>query len=226
MHYPPLGDINSLLQKALFLRDPKVSEQWLEHNWLENDCTRWFCLQEQQLACYSTSVSSKSWCDLLNSFIMLDRSQVKMRKAEVLHMKWKREGGRGLKFLHECAYSVLRGRGDTVLTISCRIRRRLTEVKRRTQGWNHPTTVSCVAWTKKVLPHRGKKKKSNKLLLKMAANISVPRTSVVTYEWFLKARIVNAWSTGAVSEPVNKKEEVAQIYRRSSFAYKASTHCQ
>lgn len=27
MHYPPLGDINSLLQKALFLRDPKVSKQ-------------------------------------------------------------------------------------------------------------------------------------------------------------------------------------------------------
>lgn len=24
MHYPPIGDINSLLQKALFLRDPKV----------------------------------------------------------------------------------------------------------------------------------------------------------------------------------------------------------
>lgn len=27
MHYPPLADINSLLQKALFLRDPKVSKQ-------------------------------------------------------------------------------------------------------------------------------------------------------------------------------------------------------
>ncbi|KAF0024693.1 hypothetical protein F2P81_023495 [Scophthalmus maximus] len=29
MHYPPLGDINSLLQKALFLRDPKVSSSLL-----------------------------------------------------------------------------------------------------------------------------------------------------------------------------------------------------
>lgn len=27
MHYPPLADINSLLQKALFLRDPKVRKQ-------------------------------------------------------------------------------------------------------------------------------------------------------------------------------------------------------
>lgn len=27
MHYPPLGDIHSLLQKALFLRDPKVSRK-------------------------------------------------------------------------------------------------------------------------------------------------------------------------------------------------------
>lgn len=27
MHYPPLADINSLLQKALFLRDPKVGRR-------------------------------------------------------------------------------------------------------------------------------------------------------------------------------------------------------
>ena len=32
MHYPPLGDINSLLQKSLFLRDPKVSKRPLWRN--------------------------------------------------------------------------------------------------------------------------------------------------------------------------------------------------
>lgn len=35
MHYPPLADINSLLQKALFLRDPKVSQRPPSHHGLQ-----------------------------------------------------------------------------------------------------------------------------------------------------------------------------------------------
>lgn len=41
MHYPPLGDIHSLLQKALFLRDPKVRHTHKRINTLVLTCVKW-----------------------------------------------------------------------------------------------------------------------------------------------------------------------------------------
>lgn len=95
MHYPPLGDINSLLQKALFLRDPRVSHTSLI-NWkmiihVDSVKDQQLCSLLVMFELVTLHLPWNSRRGTLSTFIMTGRSQVKMekRKGEMFHIKWK-----------------------------------------------------------------------------------------------------------------------------------------